>query len=147
MVNESSFLKRRTDLTSVELRDALPALRGCGETLRGLMRWTGAARGHILRYPTRRAGVAGLVESGGLLLQSRHQCWVLGVHGLCAGQNLLPPKVTVMFLTSHLLCFHHCPWRQLGSQHCSPDALRTDCSTYAGAHLSAPKNSGVVRCR
>lgn len=154
--DESFFSKKRTDLTSVKLRDALPALKGCDETLRCVLRRAGAARDDVLHHPTRRAGVAGLVESGGLSLQPRHQQQVLGIHGqaaesLClimAGQNsLLPRNIMVMFLTPLLLWSHHCPWRHLGSQHRPPDVLRSDCSTHAGTHLRAPRNSGVVRHR
>lgn len=105
-------------------RNALLALRGCDETLRHAMRSAGATWDHVLHLPTRRAGAAGLDESGGLLLQSRQQRWVPGIHRqevkslglIMAGKNsLLPPNVKVKFLISLLLWSHH--WRPLGSQH------------------------------
>lgn len=101
-------------------RKALPALRGCDETLSHVLRTSGAAWDHVLHLPTRRAGAAGLGESGELLLPSRQQQWVPGIHRqelkslglIIAGKNsLFPPNIKVMLLISLLLWSHHWgPW-------------------------------------
>lgn len=70
------------------------------------------------------------------------------LHLIVAGQNsLLPSKRVVMFLTPFCLWSHHPCWRHLGSQHCPPDVLRSDCRIHTGAHKRAPRNSRVVRHR
>lgn len=132
-------------MTSVKWRNTLLALRGCDETLRPVMRSAGAAGDHVLHLPTRRAGAAGPDESGGLLLQPRHQQWVPDIHrqeverlGLIMAwkNDLLTPNIKVMFWISLLLWSHHWgPWALSTISRCIEQWLQSPCS----AHLGAPE--------
>lgn len=140
--------QKKTDLTSVKWRNALLALRGCDETLRHVLRSSGAAWDHVLHLPTRRAGAAGLDESRALLLPSRHQQQVPGIHRqelkslglIVAVKNFLfPPNVKVTSLISLLL------WSITGAAELSalsPDASSSCCSAHAAPTWEHPESAG-----